>query len=221
MTSAPVAIITHASPKYWEMFGRRWIESVEALTVQPEQVIVVTEADVDVPSHWDVLRFWDDRIWPCVNVGVRHAKTEWATNLCVDDTMDANFFDGLVLAGDAVNVAGRWAGGLCYGTPDQYERLLDLGHNGMPGLAVIRTEVWRRIPYRAQRMVDWLHWCELRANGINVTFDRAVRWTWQRHEDAGADYRGTDPIEEVKWFCQMLKQGRVVPGEEWPPNLQP
>jgi len=220
VSTSPVAIISPFDRGYWERFGSRFVDSVEALTVKPQEVIVVTNADVKVPGWWTVVQYWDSRVWPCANIAVRRAESEWATHLPVDDTMDPNFFDGLVLDGDAVNVAGRWEGGLCYGTPDQYERLLDLGHNGMPGLAVIKTAVWRKIPYRTHKYVDWVHWCELRANGYRATFDKMIRWTWQRHDDAMTAKPDPQAEHEVRWFIQQLKTGRVIPGEEWPPVLR-
>jgi hypothetical protein len=95
---SPVAIISPFEQNYWDRFGATFIASIEALTVKPQEVILVTTARVDVPDWWKVVPYWDDRIWPCVNVGVREATAEWCTHLPVDDTMDPNFFDGLVLA---------------------------------------------------------------------------------------------------------------------------
>jgi hypothetical protein len=220
VSQAPVAIISPFDRNYWERFGERFVSSIERLTVQPQEVVLVTNADVKVPGWWRVINYWDSRIWPCANIAVREVESEWATHLPVDDTMDADFFQGLVLDGDAVNVAGRWNGGLCYGTSDQYSRLLDLGHNGMPGLAIIRTEVWRKIPYRSHKYVDWIHWCELRANGYRATFDTAVRWTWHRHDDALTAADDQQAVNDVIIFANLLREGRVIPGEEWPPRLK-
>lgn len=217
---APVAVVTVASPEYWGRYGAEFVSNIESLTIPPQEVVVVTEAEVSVPDSWKVIPFWDDAIWPGVNVGVRQVTADWSLFLPVDDRLDANFFDGLTLAGDAVNVAGRWDGGLCYGTESQWERLLDLGHNGMPGLAVVRTEVFKRIPYRRIKFQDWAHWCELRANGCTVTFDRSVRWTWVRHDDAVSAGDDSKAVADVAKFCELLKLGTVVPGEEWPSSLK-
>lgn len=220
VSTAPVTIITVTSPEYWARYGAGFVANIEALTVQPEEVIIVTEADVSVPDSWLVMPFWDSAIWPAVNEGVRKALSEWSMFLPIDDRLDCNFFDGLELSGDAVNVAGRWEGGLCYGTPSQYDRLLDLPHNGMPGLAIVRTDLFRRIPYRRIKFQDWAHWCELRANGCHVTFDRAVRWTWERHDDAFSAGVDEQAVRDVQEFCRLLKTDTVVPGEEWPPILR-
>lgn len=217
--TAPVAIVSPFDGGYWDRFGAAFVESVESLTVKPAQVVLVTDVDVKVPGWWEVVKFWDDRIWPCVNLAVERVEVDWATHLPVDDTMDSNFFDGLVLAGDAVNVAGRWIGGACFGRQDSFDRLLDLGYNGMPGLAVIRTEVWKQIPYRCHKYVDWVHWCELRANGFEASFEPVVRWTWNRHDDALTAAPDEQAVEDVRWFCGLLKSGLVVPGDEWPPLL--
>ena len=219
MVSTPVAIISPFEQNYWDRFGEGFIASIEALTVKPQEVILVTRARVDVPSWWKVVPYWDDRIWPCVNVGVREASAEWCTHLPVDDTMDPNFFDGLVLQGDAVNVRGRWNGGLCYGTSDQYHNLLNMGNNGMPGLAVIRRKTWLKIPYRSHKYVDWVHWCEMRSHNVEASFDSRCVWTWVRHDDALTAQPDRQAEQDVVEFCRLLKSGRVIPGEDWPPKL--
>jgi hypothetical protein len=215
----PVATITAVSQEYWDRFGGRFVASIEALTVKPQEVILVTRARVDVPDWWTVVPYWDDRIWPAVNVGVREASTEWVMQLPVDDILDRTFFDGLVLQGDAVNVCGRWDGGFCYGTPAQYQNLLNMGHNGMPGQAVIRRRTWLKFPYRAHKFADWVQWCELRAHEVEVAFDPRCVWTWVRHDDATTFKADQQAVSDVINFCGLLKDGRVVPGEDWPPKL--
>ena len=219
MVPSPVAIVTTVSQQYWERFGGAYKSAIEALTVKPEEVILVTTARVDVPNWWTVVPYWDDRIWPGVNVGVREATAEWVMQLPVDDLLDSNFYDGLVLEGDAVNVRGRWDRGLCYGTPEQYDNLLNMQNNGMPGQSIIRRKVWLKIPYRSHKYADWVQWCELRAHNVEASFDSRCVWTWVRHEDATTLIPDAKAEQDVIEFCALLKSGRVVPGEDWPPKL--
>ena len=219
MVPSPVAIVTTVSQQYWDRFGAGYVAMIEALTIKPQELILVTRARVDVPDWWTVVPYWDDRIWPGVNVGVREATAEWVMQLPVDDLLDTNFYDGLRLAGDAVNVCGRWDRGFCFGTPDQYQNLLYSSNNGMPGQAVIRRRTWLKIPYRSHKYADWVQWCELRAHNVQVSFDERCVWTWVRHEDATTFKPDEKAREEVVKFCELLRSSRVVPGEDWPPKL--
>jgi hypothetical protein len=219
LPSESVATVTAVSQKYWDRFGEGFVASIENLSVKPQEVILVTRARVDVPDWWTIVPYWDDRIWPAVNVGVREAKSEWVMQLPVDDLLDRHFYNYLVLEGDAVNVRGRWDGGLCYGTPEQYDNLLNMRNNGMPGQAIIRRKVWLKYPYRAHKYADWVQWCELRAHNVTVTFDSRCIWTWVRHDDATTFQPDHQAERDVIAFCNWLKAGRVIPGEEWPPKL--
>ena len=51
VVSAPVAIISPFEQNYWDRFGANFVASIEALTVKPQEVILVTTARVDVPGH--------------------------------------------------------------------------------------------------------------------------------------------------------------------------
>jgi hypothetical protein len=108
---------------------------------------------------------------------------------------------------------------LCHGTPEQYQNLLNIQNNGMPGLAVIRRKTWLKIPYRSHKYVDWIHWCEMRSHNVEASFDSRCVWTWVRHDDALTAQPDLQAEQDVVQFCELLKSGRVIVGEDWPPKL--
>jgi hypothetical protein len=223
---SPVAIVATASDQYWEWFGQQFTEMIGNLQIKPAEVFLITENAVEVPAWWGTATGWDSSRTPAANFSLganeaaQHIEADWMLVLPVDDTLDPSFFNDLPLETPAVNVAGRWANGFCYGTPDQYERLLDLGHNGMPGLTVFATETFRQFPYRTAKFADWINWCELRANNIPASFVPDVRWTWGTHAHQLGN--GDDPqlVQSILDFCQLLKTGNVQPGSEWPPIVK-
>lgn len=225
---APVTIITPASDLFWSKFGVDHIATIEALTVKPEKVIVVAEGDVDVPDGWLVLPLplpvgemgW---VQAAINAGVRAASSEWVMYKPLDDLMDPNFYDGMPFAGDAVNIAGRFGGGQCYGEPDAFQQLLRIEHNGMPGWIMVRREVSLRIPFRPAYFDDWVFWLDLRAARGDARFDRRCVWTWREHEDSfshGSAGVPAEAMEQIRMLKRMHLAGKVRFAAEWPPVFE-
>ena len=120
MTAAErCGIYTAFNQKYWDRYGARFVAMSEALSPRPAQLIVVTEVEADFPDWWTVVRFWDDRVWPAFDKALDYATTEWVMLCGVDEQFDPDFFADLPLAGDVVNVSGRWV----MGTPVMAHRV--------------------------------------------------------------------------------------------------
>ena len=69
------------------------------------------------------------------------------------------------------------------------------------------------------KYVDWVHWCEMRSHNVEASFDSRCVWTWVRHDDALTAQPDRQAEQDVVEFCRLLKSGRVIPGEDWPPML--
>jgi hypothetical protein len=223
MTAAErCGIYTAFNQPYWDRYGARFVAMSEALNPRPAQLIVVTEVEAEFPEWWTVVRFWDDRVWPAFDKALDYATTEWVMLCGVDEQFDSDFFVDLPLAGDVVNVSGRWGNGnACYGTPSQWMNLLDLGHNGMPGLQMIRLEVQRKYPQRLHKWRDWISWAELRWHGVQASFDTRQKFVWC-YEPGQTSFEADRAAEmEILCFISDLKTGRVIPGPEWPALLKP
>jgi len=228
MNMAPVAIVTPASEKFWGKFAEEHIATISALNIKPEQVIVVSDADITLPKGWTLVQAPEligayGSVQRSINKGFQQATTDWVMYKPVDDLMDSNFFDGMKYEGDVINVSGRWAGGFCYGTPEGFANLLHLDHNGMPGWMVIRREVAYQIPFRPVYFDDWVFWLDVRASGRPVSFDGRCVFTWRTHEDSfsfGSAGIPDEAMEQIRLLRQMHLAGRVRFAAEWPPVFE-
>jgi len=226
--TAPVAIITPVSQKFWDKFKDSHIRTIAGLSPQPEQIIVVSDAKLDLPEGWMLVDAPSTiggmgSVALACNKGFESASTEWVMYKPVDDLMDSNFFDGMPYGGDAVNVMGRWAKGYCYGTPEQFHDLLDLDRNGMPGWILMRKKTAMAIPFRPIWFDDWIFWIDFRAKGLQVVFDGRCVWTWCVNQDSfshGSAGVPVEAIEQTRLLRQMHKSGKVRFRAEWPPVFE-
>jgi len=217
--SSEVAIVTTAWGDYWDRFGARWVASVEALDDAPGEVIVASDRLLDVPAGWRVVTaaqpyFLDAWFW-----GIHRAHSPFIFMCGLDDEVTPNAMTDLPDMGDVVYGPQEAGGRIHAPRPDGWERILDDTEEWFPcmGWNLMRRDVYLKYPQRRVVWADWLMAMELKYNKVDVRFDDVVRQRYNLHDGQHSRSEGRDPIKNVVKFRRLVREGRVLPGLEWPP----
>jgi hypothetical protein len=216
-----IAICVVVWGNYWERFGAQFIEQMENLNTEPDEIIVSSPVPLKLPKHWvEILE--PHKKWDSWNSTISSARSEWICPAGMDDIWFPDGLDGLTDVPDDVNVinAAWMENGRLWGAdPIGFQNILHSSHNPMFGMTLWRKSISDKIPYRQVVWNDWIQWMEIRKLGYKVEFKTKPMGDHIRHPDAYS-IRG-DPNGELQ--CEqmraILRQHSVVPGVEFPPQI--
>ena len=206
---------------FWSRFGGQFIEQMEKLNTEPDEVIVSSPVPLNLPKHWvEILQ--PHQKWDSWNDTMLTARSEWIMPVGMDDIWYADALDGLTDVEDDIDViCNPWMqnGQLWAADPIGFENILHSSHNPMLGGALFRKSIIHTIPYRRVVWNDWIQWMEIRKLGYKVAFRGNPCGDHIRREDSYSIRGDANGELECEQMRAILRQHNVVPGVEFPPQI--
>lgn len=212
-------LLHSCSIEYWERFGQTYSEMIEAMSPQPDEVIVASLVPLNVPSFIRNIEtkelFWDG----CYEAAVA-CESKWIVPLGIDMIMKPDGLANLDRDCDVISIAGVMSDGRPFkADPQGYERIFDIDWNPMSGMPVIRREIAVRFPPRRTPYADWINWFEFKKAGLRVEFDEQVRFIHVRHPNAISYSPNPKGEADVRVMRDLFKQHEIAPGMDFPPII--
>jgi hypothetical protein len=217
-----IAIIATVWGDYWEKFGSQFVESLENLNTQPDEVFISSPEPLNLPKHWiEVIQPLHK--WNCWNDLMLMAESDWLVPVGMDDIWFPDGLDGLSDVEDDVDIQNLacWDSGRIWAAdPQGFEHILHSNHNPMLGAIAIRRSVVEQILFRETIWCDWIQWMEIRKLGLKVKFRTSpLLLDHIRHPDAYSIRGNANGDLEVEQMRAILREHNVVPGIEFPPQI--
>jgi len=216
-----IAVCVTVWGNYWEKFGALFIEQMEKLNTEPDEIIISSPEPLKLPKHWiEIIQ--PHHKWSNWNDTISSARSEWVCPAGLDDIWFADGLDGLTDVADDVDViSAAWMenGALWAADPTGFQNILHSSHNPMLGMTIWRKSIAHKIPYRQVVWNDWIQWMEIRKLGLKVEFKTKPVGDHIRHPDAYSmrpDAHGELQCEQMR---AILREHDVVPGVEFPPLI--
>ncbi len=206
---------------FWDRFGGQFVEQMEKLNTEPDEVIVSSPMPLNLPKHWHEI-VQPHHKWSNWNDTMFAANSDWVMPVGMDDIWFPDALDGLTDVDDDVQIiCNPWIenGQLWSANQESFDQILHVSHNPMRGGTLIRRSVLWSIPYRQVVWNDWIQWMEIKKLGYKVAF---------RGNPCGDHIRRTDsysiaPQANGELQCEqmraILREHDVVPGVEFPPQI--
>ena len=217
-----IAICTTVWGTFWDRFGAQFIEQMEKLNTEPDEVIVSSPVPLNLPKHWHEIVQPHNK-WDCWNDTMFAARSEWVMPVGMDDIWFPDALDGLTDVEDDVDVISvpcmengkRWEA-----TNDGYNQLLELPYNPMQGAYLIRRSRLNAVPFRHVVYNDWMQFMEMKKLNYKITFKTMPIVDHIRRPDSYSIGVIPGGVEECEQMRQILLKYDVVPGTEFPPTLK-
>jgi len=216
-----IAVCVTVWGDFWDRFGGQFIEQMEKLNTEPDEVIVSSPVALNLPKHWHEI-VQPHHKWNSWNDTMFAANSDWVMPVGMDDIWFPDALDGLTDVDDDVKIISNpWMqdGQVWTATEEAFNQILHVSHNPMLGGTLIRRSVLWSIPYRKVVWNDWIQWMEIKKLGYKVAF---------RGNPCGDHIRRTDSYSiapqangelECEQMRAILREHEVVPGVEFPPLI--
>ena len=201
---------------YWARFGQRWLDSVYRCDPAPNQIMVVSDRKIEVPS--DVRLVIDESItYDSWNVFAQHCETTWIGGIGVDDEYVVDSFGDLDTDRDAIAFCAQQAGeATTIARPageDAYSVTWQLPNNPMNGGQFWRTSSLLEIPIRRGYIYsDEVLYSEWSYFGKKIKFENRVRQIWHRWTGANSWPANRAGEAQAQEFKAKLRAGLIQKG---------
>jgi hypothetical protein len=216
-----IAVCVTVWGDFWDRFGEQFIEQMEKLNTEPDEVIVSSPVPLNLPKRW-VEIVQPDKKWDSWNDTMFTARSEWVMPVGMDDIWYPDALDGLTDVNDDVKIISNpWMqdGQLWAASEEGFNQILHVSHNPMVGGYLIRRSVLWSIPFRQVVWNDWIQWMEIKKLGYKVAFRGNPCGDHVRRPDSYSirpDPNGELQCEQMR---AILREHEVVPGVEFPPLI--
>jgi hypothetical protein len=216
-----IAVCVTVWGDFWDRFGGQFVEQMEKLNTEPDEVIVSSPVPLNLPKHWHEI-VQPHHKWSNWNDTMFAANSDWVMPVGMDDIWFPDALDGLTDVDDDVNIIAfpcMQDGYLWSATEEGFKQILHVSHNPMLGGSLIRRSVLWSIPYRQVVWNDWIQWMEVRKLGYKVAFKTKPICDHIRREDSYSirgDANGELQCEQMR---AILREHEVIPGVEFPPRI--
>jgi hypothetical protein len=201
---------------YWPRFGARWLASIERADPQPDQVLLVSDRQLDVPSWVELVVIDGERRFMLMNDLAEHCRCDWWVMSGLDDEYAVDAFASIESNADAVffpcqqagetNAIAQWAG------VDAFNVTWQLPNNPQNGGVAFRVSSLREVPVRDYIYADEVQWSEWSYFGLKADFDPRIRLIWNRWHGSTswpANHAGEQQAQEFK---RKLREGLIQKG---------
>ena len=206
---------------FWDRFGEQFIEQMEKLNTEPDEVIVSSPVPLNLPKHW-VEIVQPHHKWSNWNDTMFTAHSEWVMPVGMDDIWYPDALDGLTDVDEDVKIiCNPWMqdGQVWASTEEGFNQILHVSHNPMMGGLLIRRSVLWSIPYRQVVWNDWIQWMEIKKLGYKVAFRGNPCADHIRRPDSYSIAPKSNGELECEQMRAILREHEVVPGVEFPPLI--
>jgi hypothetical protein len=216
-----IAVCVTVWGDFWDRFGGQFVEQMEKLNTEPDEVIVSSPVPLNLPKHWHEI-VQPHHKWNNWNDTMFASNSEWVMPVGMDDIWYPDALDGLTDVDDDVNIIAfpcMQDGHLWAANQEGFNQILHVSHNPMLGGSLIRRSVLWSIPYRQVVWNDWIQWMEIRKLGYKVAFKTKPICDHIRRDDSYSirgDANGELQCEQMR---AILREHEVVPGVEFPPQI--
>ena len=217
-----IAICATVWGDFWQRFGQQFIEQMEKLNTEPDEIIISSPVPLNLPKHWHEIVQPHNK-WDCWNDTMFAAKSEWVMPVGMDDIWFADGLDGITDVDDDIDVISV----TCMENGDfweahlfGYNNILELPHNPMKGAYLIRRSKLDAVPFRHVVYNDWMQFMEMKKLYYKIAFKTTPVCDHIRRPDSysiGVIPAGIDEIEQMR---QILLSHDVIPGTEFPPLIK-
>lgn len=201
---------------YWGRFGQRWLDSVWRTDPAPNQIMIVSDREINVPS--DVRLVIDESVshdaW---NLFAQNCETTWIGGIGVDDEYVKDSFADIDSDRDAIAFCSQQMGEAtsiaCPAGEDAYSVTWQLPNNPMNGGQFWRTTSLLEIPIRRGYIYsDEVMWSEWSYFGKKVKFEKRVRQIWHRWTGANSWPANRLGESQAQEFKAKLRAGLIQKG---------
>jgi len=206
---------------FWDRFGGQFIEQIEKLNTEPDEVIVSSPVALNLPKHWHEI-VQPHHKWNSWNDTMFAANSDWVMPVGMDDIWFPDALDGLIDVGEDVKIiCNPWIenGQLWSANQESFDQILHVSHNPMRGGILIRRSVLWSIPYRQVVWNDWIQWMEIKKLGYKVAFRGNPCGDHIRRPDSYSIAPQANGELECEQMRAILREHEVVPGVEFPPLI--
>jgi hypothetical protein len=201
---------------YWPRFGKRWLDSVYITDPAPDQIMIVSDRHIEVPS--DVRLIVEPEVsFNAWNIFAQHCETTWIGGIGIDDEYVRDSFIDIDSDRDAIAFCCQQAGEAtsiaCPAGEDAYIITHNLPNNPMNGGQFWRTSSLLEIPIRAGYIYcDEVLWAEWAYFGMKIKFENRVRQIWHRWSGANSWPANGLGESQAQEFKAKLRAGLIQKG---------
>ena len=206
---------------FWDRFGGQFIEQMEKLNTEPDEVIVSSPVALNLPKHWHEI-VQPHHKWNSWNDTMFAANSDWVMPVGMDDIWFPDALDGLTDVDDDVKIiCNPWIenGQLWSANQESFDQILHVSHNPMRGGTLIRRSVLWSIPYRQVVWNDWIQWMEIKKLGYKVAFRGNPCGDHIRRPDSYSIAPQANGELQCEQMRAILREHEVIPGVEFPPLI--
>ena len=98
-----IAVCVTVWGDFWDRFGGQFIEQMEKLNTEPDEVIVSSPVALNLPKHWHEI-VQPHHKWNNWNDTMFAANSDWVMPVGMDDIWFPDALDGLTDVDDDVNI---------------------------------------------------------------------------------------------------------------------
>lgn len=212
-------ILHSCSIEYWERFGQTFSTMLEEMSPRADEVIIASLVPLDVPSFIKNIPtkelFWDG----CYDATLA-SETDWIVPVGIDMIVKPDGLTNFDYDCDVVSIAGVLSDGRPFkADPTGYQNIMDIDHNPMSGMPVIRRNIAVAFPPRRSPYADWIMWMEFHKAKLRVEFDEQVRFIHVRHPDAISYNPNMQGEADVRLMRSLLKDHDFARTMDFPPHL--
>ena len=200
---------------YFPTFGDRWLASIERADPQPDQVLLVSDREWDVPS-WVQLFVVPNGRWLLINDLAKYCSCKWWVASGLDDEYTQDAFVPIKSDADAVffpcqqagevNWVAQWSG------PDAFRNTWQLPNNPQNGGVAFRISSLREVPSRDYIYCDEVLWAEWSYFGLTADFDPRIRVIWHRWHGSNSWPANRAGEQQAQDFKRRLREGLIRKG---------
>jgi hypothetical protein len=216
-----IAVCVTVWGDFWDRFGGQFIEQMEKLNTEPDEVIVSSPVALNLPKHWHEI-VQPHHKWNNWNDTMFAANSDWVMPVGMDDIWFPDALDGLTDVDDDVKIiCNPWMenGQLWSANQESFDQILHVSHNPMRGGSLIRRSVLWSIPYRQVVWNDWIQWIEIKKLGYKVAFRGNPCGDHIRRSDSYSIAPQANGELECEQMRAILREHEIVPGVEFPPLI--
>ena len=216
-----IAVCVTVWGDFWDRFGEQFVEQMEKLNTEPDEVIVSSPKPLNLPKHWHEI-IQPHHKWNNWNDTMFAAHSDWVMPSGMDDIWYPDALDGLTDVDEDVNIITYpWTQDGTVNSPTQegFDQILNVSHNPMVGGYLIRRSILWSIPYRQVVWNDWIQWMEIKKLGYKVAFRGNPGGEHIRRPDSYSIAPKANGELECEQMRAILREHEVVPGVEFPPLI--
>ena len=206
---------------FWDRFGGQFVEQMEKLNTEPDEVIVSSPVPLNLPKHWHEI-VQPHHKWNSWNDTMFAANSDWVMPVGMDDIWFPDALDGLTDVDEDVKIiCNPWMqdGQVWAASQEGFNQILHVSHNPMLGGLLIRRSVLWSIPFRQVVWNDWIQFMEIKKLGYKVAFRGNPCGDHIRRPDSYSITSKANGELECDQMRAILREHEVVPGVEFPPRI--